>query len=195
MVGSCLSPACFLPSSGKPEISEDSLHIIGPKEGYSPHVGTLLSMMAWMRSVLLASVNNLNRVQLDELYDPGANTIGALLLHLAATERYYQISTFNWNTEFKGDGKINWEAAMELGDRGRKEIKGNDLNYYLRILTETRNNTVKEFKQRDDKWLAKVDPTGFQNMPTNNYCKWFHVCEHESNHNGQIKWLRSRLKE
>jgi hypothetical protein len=21
---------------------------------------------------------------------------------------------------------------------------------------------------------------------TNNYCKWFHVVEHESNHNGQI---------
>lgn len=29
--------------------------------------------------------------------------------------------------------------------------------------------------------------------PTNNYCKWFHVCEHESNHNGQIKFLKSRL--
>ena len=29
--------------------------------------------------------------------------------------------------------------------------------------------------------------------PTNNYCKWFHVCEHESNHNGQIKWIKSRL--
>jgi hypothetical protein len=29
--------------------------------------------------------------------------------------------------------------------------------------------------------------------PTNNYCKWFHVCEHESNHNGQIKLLAKRL--
>ena len=29
--------------------------------------------------------------------------------------------------------------------------------------------------------------------PTNNYCKWFHVCEHESNHNGQIKWIKGRL--
>jgi uncharacterized damage-inducible protein DinB len=195
LAGSCLSTACFFPSSGNPEITpEDGLHIIGPKDGYSPHVGTLLSMMAWMRSVLLASVKNLNQDQLDELYDERANTIGSLLLHLAATERYYQISTFNWNTDFRGDGKIKWEAAMELGDQGRKEIRGNNLDYYLRILTDTRNITIKEFKKRDDKWLAKVDPTGFQNMPTNNYCKWFHVCEHESNHNGQIKWLRNRLK-
>ena len=29
--------------------------------------------------------------------------------------------------------------------------------------------------------------------PTNNYCKWFHVCEHESNHNGQIKFLKKRI--
>jgi hypothetical protein len=29
--------------------------------------------------------------------------------------------------------------------------------------------------------------------PTNNYCKWFHVCEHESHHLGQIAFLKSRL--
>jgi uncharacterized damage-inducible protein DinB len=29
--------------------------------------------------------------------------------------------------------------------------------------------------------------------PTNNYCKWFHVCEHESHHAGQIDLLLKRL--
>jgi hypothetical protein len=29
--------------------------------------------------------------------------------------------------------------------------------------------------------------------PTNNYCKWFHVCEHEAHHTGQIAFLRKRL--
>jgi hypothetical protein len=27
----------------------------------------------------------------------------------------------------------------------------------------------------------------------NNYAKWFHVAEHESNHDGQIKLLKSRV--
>jgi uncharacterized damage-inducible protein DinB len=27
----------------------------------------------------------------------------------------------------------------------------------------------------------------------NTYWKWFHVCEHESNHRGQIAWLKSRM--
>jgi hypothetical protein len=171
----------------------EGIHIIGPKEGFSPQVGTLLSMMQWMRHVVVLGVQNLKMDELDYLHDPNANTIGAMLLHLAATERQYQIKTFEWDIDFKGDGKINWDAAMRLGDKGRKFIKGNSLDYYLNILSETRLTTTNEFKKRDDKWLTSIDPVGFQNMPTNNYCKWFHVCEHESNHNGQIKWIKSRL--
>lgn len=171
----------------------DGIHLIGPKTGFSPQVGTLFSMLTWMRNVVILGVENMKKEELDYLHDPQANTIGAMLLHLAATERQYQIKTFEWNIDFKGDGKINWDAAMRLGDKGRKYIKGNSLDYYLNILNETRLKTINEFKQRDDAWLSKVDPEGFQSMPTNNYCKWFHVCEHESNHNGQIKWIKSRL--
>jgi hypothetical protein len=171
----------------------EGIHLIGPKSGFSPQVGTLLSMLTWMRNVVVLGVENMKKEELDYLHDPQANTIGAMLLHLAATERQYQIKTFEWDVDFKGDGKINWDAAMRLGEKGRKYIKGNSLDYYLTILNETRANTINEFKKRDDAWLFKIDPEGFQNMPTNNYCKWFHVCEHESNHNGQIKWIKSRL--
>jgi Protein of unknown function (DUF664) len=173
--------------------STEGIHIIGPKEGFSPQVGTLLSMMTWMRNIVVLGVENMKKEELDYLHDPNANTIGAMLLHLAATERQYQIKTFEWDIDFRGDGKINWDAAMRLGDKGRKFLKGKELNYYLDILTETRLMTINEFKKRDDNWLFKIDAAGFQDMPTNNYCKWFHVCEHESNHNGQIKWIKSRL--
>jgi hypothetical protein len=82
---------------------------------------------------------------------------------------------------------------MDLGEAGRKQIKGHDLAYYLQSLQRVREYTLAEFRKRDDKWLAQVDPAFFDHQPTNNYCKWFHVCEHESNHNGQIKWLKSRI--
>jgi hypothetical protein len=180
-------------SSGKQLRAEESMHIIGPREGYSPQIGTLLSMMTWMRTVVLISVENLKQSELDYLHDADSNTIGAMLLHLAATERYYQINTFDWKMDFNGDGKIDWDAAMNLGDKGRKVIKGNSLEYYQTILKETRDATTNEFKKRGDEWLMKVDPKFFGNQPTNNYCKWFHVCEHESNHNGQIKYIKSRL--
>lgn len=172
---------------------EDGLHIIGPKEGFSPQVGTLVSMMNWMRDTVLRSVYGMKKEELDYLHDPKSNTIGAMLLHLAATEKFYQGNTFEGLQDYKPAERATWEPAMELGDKGRKIIKGHDLDYYLNILKETREQTLTEFRKRDDKWLMTVDPKFFGGQPTNHYCKWFHVVEHESNHNGQIKWIKGRL--
>jgi len=169
-------------------------NIIGPKPGYSPQVGTMVSMLSWMREVILMPVKGMTVEQLDFLIDDKANTIGAMLFHLAATERFYQLHTLDgrkWGDWPEADKK-RFSTASELGDAGRKGIKGNSLDFYLDTLTEVRSNTLAGLKKRDDNWLLSVDkdwPWG----PTNNYCKWFHVCEHESNHNGQIKWLKSRL--
>ena len=151
-------------------------------------------MMGFMRMQVTSSVAGMKLADLDFLLDAKANTIGALLLHLAATESFYQLHTFDgmaWG-DWPEAAKQKWGAAGELGDAGRKSIKGKELEYYLSILKETREKTLAEFKKRDDKWLFAVDkswPWG----PTNNYCKWFHVCEHEANHNGQIKFLKGRL--
>jgi hypothetical protein len=82
---------------------------------------------------------------------------------------------------------------MEPAEEGRNQIKGNDLNYYLSLLAEVKEKTLFEFKKRDDKWFAEVDPSFFGKMPTNNFCKWFHVCEHEAIHREQIAVIRKRL--
>jgi len=180
-----------------PEVawSEDAdVNIIGPKSGYSPQIGTLVSMMTWMRMVVLYSVKGMTQKDLDYLFDPNANTIGALLLHLAATETYYQMHTFGgmkWDS-WPDSVKQKWDVPMNLGEPARKAIKGNSLDYYLDTLKETREKTLAEFRKRDDSFLMAVDKD-FDWGPTNNYCKWFHVCEHESNHNGQIKFLAKRL--
>ena len=172
----------------------DEMNILGPRAAYSPHVGTLVSMLNWMRGSILQPVQGLSVTQLDYLHDAKANTIGALLLHLVAVERLYQVHTF----EGKKWGDLNdkteklWGAAANLGERARKSIKGNNLAYYLDNLKEVREHTLAELRKRDDAWLMQVDPEWVWG-PTNNYCKWFHVCEHESNHNGQIKWIKGRL--
>jgi hypothetical protein len=174
--------------------ADDGINVIGPKEGFSPQVGTLVSMMNWMRMVVLGSVQRMTVEQLDYLHDAKSNTIGAMLLHLAATERYYQLHTFEGKQWGSWDESIKkqWDVPMGLGEGARKTIKGNHIDYYLNALQEVRKKTIEEFKKRDDKWLMTVDK-GWGWGPTNNYCKWFHVCEHESNHNGQIKWIKSRL--
>ncbi|MEO0570062.1 MAG: DUF664 domain-containing protein [Bacteroidota bacterium] len=177
-----------------PSISPENMNIIGPREGYSPHIGTLVSMMNWMREVMLSPVRGMSISDLDYLIDDNANTIGAMLMHLAATERFYQLNTFDnkkWG-DFPEEDVIKFSAASMLGDRGRDEIKGKPLDYYLEEMSTIRENTLAEFKKRDDDWLFSVD-NDFPWGPTNNYCKWFHVCEHESNHNGVFKFLKSRI--
>src|SRR4051794_3130020 len=56
-------------------------YVVGPMEGYSPQIGTLVSMLTYMRGVVLASLPGLNQKDLDYLFDSKANTIGALLSH------------------------------------------------------------------------------------------------------------------
>lgn len=174
--------------------STNDINVIGPKKGFTPQIGTLVSMMDWMRMVILLPVKGMSVSDLDYLVDDNANSIGAMLWHLAATERFYQIHTFEgreWGDWDQKD-KDNWSIASGLGDKARKKIKGNNLEFYLEKLEKVREHTLKEFAKQDDEWLMKVDknwPWG----PTNNYCKWFHVCEHESNHNGQFKFIKKRL--
>ncbi|MEM7373378.1 MAG: DinB family protein [Bacteroidota bacterium] len=175
---------------------EQSMYLMGPQEGYSLHIGTLLSTMTMMRAWVVRSVRGLTVEQLDYQIDEKSNSIGAMLLHLAATEKYYQLNTFDgmaWGT-WSDDIKEEWGAAMALGKSARKKIKGHDLNFYLNKLEEVREVSKQEFAKRDDAWIMESEPF-FDNQPTNNYCKWFHVCEHESNHNGQIKFIKKRLPE
>ncbi|NND14823.1 MAG: DUF664 domain-containing protein [Eudoraea sp.] len=181
-------------ASAHPLSPQSDINIVGPKEGFSPQIGTLVSMMNWMRRVILLPVHGMSIKDLDYLLDDNANSIGAMLWHLAASERFYQIHTFegrkwgNWDQAEKEE----WSIASGLGDEARKTIKGYPLEFYLEKLVRVREHSLKEFAKRDDSWLMEVDEKWFWG-PTNNYCKWFHICEHESNHNGQIKLIKGRL--
>jgi len=173
---------------------EAEMFIVGPKKGYSPQIGTMVSQMAFMRWQVLSSVKGMSQKDLDFLLDDKANRIGAMLLHLAAVEQFYQLNTLDGLSQDKipEAWKEKWGMPMELGDPARKGIVGKNVDYYLNILNETREKTLAEFRKLDDTWLMAVDKTWGWG-PTNNYCKWFHVTEHEANHNGQIKLLKSRL--
>jgi hypothetical protein len=173
-----------------------SPNVLGPRPGYSPMIGTFISQLTWMREVngVLTATKGLTQANLDTLFDADANTIGALMLHLAATETYYGLHTFEgmkWGS-WPDEVKKKWDAAMKLDEVGRITIKGHERDHYVRILQGVRENTLAQFRKKDDAWLMAVDkdwPWG----PTNNLCKWFHVCEHEANHTGQIALLRKRL--
>src|SRR5580698_2705499 len=49
--------------------AEDSLYMIGPRDGYSPYIGSLVSMMNYNRHTILQLTKGLTMEQLDHLQD------------------------------------------------------------------------------------------------------------------------------
>src|SRR5271156_4637640 len=120
------------------------LSVFGPREGYSPQISILVSQLDWMRRVVLTRLHNLTREDLDWLPTPEGNTIGALLLHLAASETYYQFHTLDglpWPTT-SPETKKRFGPAMKLGDLGRRFVNGHELSFYLDALKEVRDRTL-----------------------------------------------------
>lgn len=172
-------------------MDRDRLFLIKEVRGFSPELGRLVSMMNYVRWTTLEAVAGLTRAQLDSLHDARSNSIGALLLHIAAVEFSYQAGTFEGRGLTERE-VAEWGAALELGERGRREIKGRSLEDYLEALDRVRERTLQGFRERDDGWLAE-EKSFWGGRPANHHFMWFHVFEDELNHRGQIRWLRKRL--
>lgn len=171
-------------------MDKSRLFLIADVPGCTPQIGRLVSMMNYARWTTLEEVEGLTAAQLDYMHDAESNSIGALLLHIAAVEVAYQAATF----EERGldyEEMREWGAALKLGREARREIRGRELDFYLERLEKVRARTLRELAQRTDAWLYEVTPF-WNNLPANNYFKWFHVFEDELNHRGQIRWLRKR---
>ena len=170
-----------------------NLFLIGDISGFTPQIARLVSMMNYVRHTTLSAVEGLTVSELDYLNDSESNSIGSLLLHIAAAEAGYQAATFD-KRELNDEEKHEWGTALALGEKARQEIKGHDLDYYLNKLEQVRTKTLAELASRDDQWLDEQTSFGSDNR-VNNYFKWFHVFTHEVNHRGQIRLLRRQANQ
>lgn len=165
-------------------------YLIGPIEGYTPHVGTLVTMLNNLTLRIESAVKNMSQKQIDWQEDENSNSIGALIIHLAATEAYYQVATFE-DREFNKEETLKWAAASGLGKKGRNVFKGKNIDYYLNVCKEVRKKTLEKLKGLDDAWLTEKHNDG----QMNNHFAWFHVMEHQANHLGQIYMIRKKMKQ
>ena len=170
-----------------------NLYLIGDIAGFTAQIGRLVSMMNYVRHTTLSAVEGLTVNELDYLNDANSNSIGALLLHIAAAEAGYQATTFG-KRELNDEEKYEWGTALALGEKARQEIRGHDLDHYLNKLKQVRTKTLAELAIREDQWLDEQTSFGSDNS-VNNYFKWFHVFTHEVNHRGQIRLLRRQAKQ
>jgi hypothetical protein len=175
--------------------SHDGKLLITPAPGYSPHIGVLVSTMQRCRETTILFVQDLSVAQLDYLFDENDNSIGALLLHLAAIEAAYQeITFFDRNILDNPERLPKWQAPMELGAPARRAIRGHPAGYYIEELTRMRDQTLEQMRQRDDSWLW-AESEWNDDVFANNYWQWYHVYEDEINHRGEMSWRLSRMNQ
>ncbi|MEM6396625.1 MAG: DinB family protein [Bacteroidota bacterium] len=151
--------------------------------GYSPQIGNLVSMLDDLKERVTRSVRDLDQAGTDFLLNEDANRIGAMIYHLAATEKYYQLYTFE-GRQFNND-EAEWDLALSLGAPAREALVDKPIQYYLDIWDDVRKETKRLLKTRDDKWLS--EKVNRSNM--NNHWAWYHVMEHQANHMGQIRMI------
>lgn len=162
---------------------------IEPLAGYAPTIGRLVGMLTYARETTLAAVEGLSVAQLDHLHDDRSNSIGALLAHIAVSERGYQYLTFEDRAP-TADERAAWEPALTLGAEARRLLRHKPLEHYIHDLDDVRRVTLAGLAARGDTWLEGA----LSGAPTMNaHWAWFHIAEHEVNHRGQIRWLRARL--
>ena len=159
---------------------------IEPRKGYSPQIGAMVEMLEDLKDRVTRRVQNSDQAQTDFLIDDKANRVGAMIMHLAATEAIYQKLSFE-NRPFNKEEGQKWNTALNLGDKAREELKGKPIQHYLDLWTEVRNKTLATLKTKDDEWFA-----GNMNNSMNHHWAWFHVMEHQANHMGQIAMVASR---
>jgi uncharacterized damage-inducible protein DinB len=167
------------------------LCMIDHKKGFTPEIGRLVSMMDYARHTTEEAIRGLTIEQLDFQLDAKSNSIGMLLYHMSSIERAFQIMTF----EERELNDAEWGelgTGIELGDKARAVIQGRDLDYYWSELSLVRAKTLDDLREKDDTWLEKVTPFGWDEK-ANHYFKWFHVMEDEISHRGQILMIKRRL--
>ncbi|WP_439153124.1 mycothiol transferase [Winogradskyella sp.] len=166
-------------------ISFSQSEIKAPR-GYSNDIGNMISMLDNLKRRVERQVVNLDQAGTDFLLDDNANSPGAIIYHLAATEAYYQVYTFE-GRGFNAEEKAKWETALNLGEKVRKEFKDKPISYYMNLYDEVRAKTKELLKTKDDAWFKKK----IGNMTM--HWAWFHVMEHQANHMGQLALITTRI--
>jgi len=146
-------------------------------------------MLKYVRTSTFGAVEGMTMKELDHLHDSHSNSIGALLAHIAAEERSYQVMTFE-DRSLSSEENAQWSAALKLEADARRVLRGYPLDHYLDDLKSLRQVTLEGLAARDDEWLERSVTSA---PKINVHWAWFHAAEDEINHRGQIRWLRKRL--
>ena len=180
--------------SDHPTAANPRIVTCDPVAGYAPQVGRYVAQLNEIRNDLKYELTGLTPAALDWHPNEQTESIGTLLLHLAAVEwSWMHEDIFGTpDTEYQG----NWAEAMPIRRRA-PQVSGRSLEHYLEHLDAIREETLRLLQGFTDADLARLvgeaEPApgveARSYLYTIDWIIW-HVLEHEALHVGQIELLR-----
>jgi uncharacterized damage-inducible protein DinB len=177
------------------KLSNTSPFVIDQIDGYSKDFSTLICMMNYTRETTIRAVKDLSIEALDFRINGTGNSIGMLLAHFTSVEKFYQFYTVegaHLSDEEVDQYADTLEPAMSLGEPATV-INGNPVEFYLEDMEKAREKTLELFRTFPDSWLYETTIWS-EELPANNFFKWFHVFEDELSHRGQIRIIKKHYE-
>jgi len=168
---------------------------IEPVPGYPPRIGSYLAQMEDVRRRTIRYVEGLTTEQLSWHPKPRVESIGTLLLHIAAVE-------CSWIGEdiMRRTMGEEWKIALPIR-LGIPQVTGQPLAFFLDTLRAVRDQTKADLATLTDddlsRMVAPLDP-GPASTPEHRFTiEWilYHILEHEAHHKGQIAVMKRLLPE
>lgn len=170
----------------------NSNRTILPYAGYPPRIGRYLTQMEDVRRQVKKSIEGLSSEQLSWHPNDKVESIGTILLHIAAVE-------CSWIGEdiMRRPMDDEWKIAFPIRF-GMPQVNGQPLDYYLKTLDAVREQSKADLKTREDEDLDRLiipldpgDPTSTLQFSM----EWilYHVVDHEAHHKGQIAVMKRLL--
>jgi uncharacterized damage-inducible protein DinB len=164
-----------------------------PVSGHAPRIGLFLAQMEDVRTVTKRYIEDLKPEQLSWHPNPKVESIGTLLLHIAAVE-------FSWILEdiFGRPMGAEWEIAFPIR-AGMSQVSGQPLLYFSDKLDAVRGEVRSALATLTDADLDRViipQDSGVSAEEKPGYTiRWIlhHLVEHEAHHRGQIAVMKRLL--
>ena len=163
-----------------------------PYAGYPPRIGRYLTQMEDVRRQVKKYVDGLTAEQLAWHPNDKTESIGTVLLHIAAVECSW-IGEDIMRRPMDEEWKIAFPIRFDI-----PQISGQPLEYYLKTLDVVREQTKVDLKSIEDEDLDRLftpldggDPSDTAQFSL----EWilYHVIDHEAHHKGQIAVMKRLL--
>ncbi len=166
----------------------------------SPAAGLFLAQLDDQNRLLLQALADITPTELAWQPEPGTNTIGMLLAHLAIVEPFWISIAMQQPFDCKaviGIGEDDDGLPIPAGGAPPANLADKDLAYYADLLARARayhKHTAKPWTDAElDRKVERKRPDG-STMTCN--VRWieYHILEHLAGHFGQILLLRHLYK-